>query len=126
MQTIEIKGKIEEDRKINGELVVRTDNNVPYGTGKTIVISEDVVKYYQKLYDDNPDYWKTTNISYIRILKVADYVARTKRGFEEKGGFDRLLPIDMLIEYENTVQAMKDSVDEAEKEDSGSSGLIIL
>lgn len=107
METINIKGKLSEDIKKDGELLVRTDNNVPHGAGKTIVISEDVVKYYQQMYDEDNDYFKTTNISFIRILKVEDYVMRCRRGFEEKGGFDRALPIDMMIEYENTLKFME-------------------
>lgn len=119
METINIKGKLEEDRKINGELVIRTDNNVPYPTGKTIVISEDVVKHYQELYDQDEDYFKTTNISYIRVLKVADYVARTLRGFEEKGGFEGALPIDTVIDYESTLRFIESANTIMDMEEQG-------
>lgn len=114
MDTINIKGKKEEDRKINGELIIRTDNNVPHGAGKTIRISEDVVSRYQSMYDEDENYFKTNNISYIIVMKVADYVARTWRGFEEKGNFDRTLPIDMIIQYEKDMQELRDAVNSPE------------
>lgn len=125
METLRIKGKMHDDLKRNGELWVRTDSNIPANTGKTIRISEDVIHLYQKMYDDNENYWKENNIEYVVVMKVADYVARTRRGFEEKGSFDRALPIDMMIEYENTIAALKDSVDEIEKEEAQSFKIIL-
>lgn len=68
----------------------RTDNNVPYGAGKTLRICESMVPMYKQFYIDNPDYYKDNNIQEIITMSNEEYMQMIRQQSENS-------PIDYSI-----------------------------
>lgn len=69
----------------NGTYEQYTDNNVPLFSGKILVISESDVLIYEKLFNDNPDYFVDNNIVKVRIMKDEDYNTLIMKQYEMLG-----------------------------------------
>ena len=114
MKTLNISGKIRNDVLTDNELSVCTNNNVPNNTGHVLWISEDVVPYYQKLYDENPDWFIDNNISIVRILKPRVYADMVRLSYEKYGGEYNAIPLSERIEMDAILQKKRE-IDNAMK-----------
>lgn len=112
MKPLIIKNKPEETRTIQGEQLVRTDNNVPLQTGRILWISESVVDHYQRLYDEDPGWFIENNITFVRILSDKDYAAMIRQRYEKYGGEYNSIHISDRIETEK-ILAEKRKIDDA-------------
>lgn len=118
MKKLRIKGSKEDIVNLGGELLINTDNNVP--SGETLWISEDVVDYYQKLYDENPDWFIENNIKYVRILKAEEYARMIRQRYEKYGGEYNAIHIEDRIKVEEELKKINDEksrIDEAIRRD---------
>lgn len=92
-----------------------TDTNMPLEAGKVIYISEDDVPIYQKIFDENPDFFVDQGIVKVRVMNTNDYNACIRKNYEKFGTTDeRLVHINDLIEAEKINEAMN-TIDTMEK-----------
>lgn len=112
MQKLIIPGSLNQPVKSSNRWVIRTNNNVPHGTGRTIEIPENSVPYWEKMIDEQPDYFIENNISYVIIMKTEEYVRKVKHYYEKNGGDYNLTPIEVMFEEEK-IRRAKEEIDNA-------------
>lgn len=82
----------------------RTDNNVPYGAGKTLRICKHMIPIYQAFYDANPDYYKDNNIQEVIVMSDEEYMTMVRQNSENS-------EIDYSIvegKFEEPIQSAKE------------------
>jgi len=107
MNKLIIPGSLNQPVKSSNKWVIRTNNNVPHGTGRTIQIPENSVPNWEKLILEQPDYFIENNISYVIIMKTQDYVDMIRRQYEKNGGDYKLTPIQEMFEEEKVRREME-------------------
>ena len=115
METLKGPDKLRQDvssrKSSDGALTVSTNNNVPHFWGRSLWISESDVPFYQKLWDENEDWFIENNVGTVKILKDDDYADMVRRQYEKFGGEYNQVHINELIKLEDDMAMMKDFED---------------
>lgn len=74
--SLRIKDAVSSPVHYTNEVVCKTNVRVPEEESYPIWISEDIVKDFQKMIDENPDYFIDEGITEVHILKPELFVAR--------------------------------------------------
>lgn len=76
MKTLIIKDAVEQPIHRTGEVICRTNVRVPKEESFSIWIGEDMVDSFQKMINENPDYFLNEGITEVHILKPDELVQR--------------------------------------------------